>query len=71
MLMVTQQRHGSQAGSTLGSPVVPEVYMMVQMSDRLQSTAGTGEAAPKAMNASKVCTLTPWLLRACMHKQGS
>ena len=54
------------SGHTLGAPVVPEVYMMVQMSSGWQATGSAGCLDPSCLKASKECTVTPWLLSACV-----
>ena len=50
---------------TLGSPVVPLVYMMVHRSLGAGGDGAAGLAAPSARNASHVCAVIPASLHAC------
>ncbi len=49
----------------LGSPVVPEVYMMVQKSSGPGGAGGRGAASPAAAKSAKAVTLMPSPLMAC------
>lgn len=51
--------------ATLGSPVVPLVYMMVHRSSGLGGTAGAGEPFPSARNCSHEHAFTPAASAAC------
>lgn len=53
---------------TLGSPVVPLVYMIVHRSLGAGGEAAAGLAAPSARNASHVCAVMPASLHACRQE---
>jgi len=49
----------------LGSPVVPEVYMMVQKSSGAGGDGGLGAACPAAVKSVKDATTMPSAFMAC------
>ena len=53
---------------TLGSPVVPLVYMIVHRSLGAGGEAAAGLAAPSARNAAHVCAVMPASLHACRRE---
>ena len=64
---VAVQQQVRDAGNTFGVPVVPEVYMMVQMSSALGGTAAAGCALPTSRNSCQLYTLKPSDVAACQR----
>ena len=60
-----RQRCWCEGWLTLGSPVVPLVYMMVQRSSGFGGAAGAGDFLPKSRNSCQVYALMPASLAAC------